>query len=171
MNSDYNLVLRLKDKDEEAFNVLYERYFRLVKHVTLQIIPSDNIAEDIVQQTFIKMYNNIDSYKNDVSFSAWLCTIAKNLALNEMKKQSRLTQLPEYEVKDDSSSPSGEYQSKELIQQIKDLLGVKDYNLLMLRLYHGLSYKELSDMTGETIAALTNRYHRAVKKVKKLLKS
>lgn len=116
------------------------------------------------------MYQNIDSYQNDISFSAWLCTIAKNLALNEKKKRSRLVSMPEYETEDYATTQENRFDQDNLIKQIKELLGEKDYDLFILRMYYGLSYQEISDMTGETIAALTNRYHRAQKKVKKDIK-
>lgn len=170
MSSENKLVQKLKEHDEEAFDEIYQKYFRLVKHVVFQILPSDMIADDIVQETFLKMYENIESYQNDISFSAWLCTIAKNLALNEKKKRNRLVALPEKEKADETMSIAEKSDNERLLKQVKEVLGEKDYNLLMLRLYHGLSYKELSDMTGETVAALTNRYHRAIKKVKREIK-
>lgn len=170
MNKDSGLVRRMKEHDEEAFDEIYQKYFRLVKHVTYQILPSDMIADDIVQETFLKMYENIESYQSDISFSAWLCTIAKNLALNEKKKRNRLTSMPEYETEKYSVTQENNVDQEKLIEQIKQLLGERDYNLFILRMYYGLSYQEISDMTGETIAALTNRYHRAEKKVKKNIK-
>ena len=170
MKSERSLIKKLKEHDEEAFDEVYQKYFRLVKHVAYQILPSDMIADDIVQETFFKIYQNIDSYQNDISFSAWLCTIAKNLALNEKKKRSRLVSMPEYETEDYATTQENRFDQDNLIKQIKELLGEKDYDLFILRMYYGLSYQEISDMTGETIAALTNRYHRAQKKVKKDIK-
>ena len=61
MKSERSLIKKLKEHDEEAFDEVYQKYFRLVKHVAYQILPSDMIADDIVQETFFKMYQNIDS--------------------------------------------------------------------------------------------------------------
>ena len=78
--------------------------------------------------------------------------------------------MPEYETEDYATTQENRFDQDNLIKQIKELLGEKDYDLFILRMYYGLSYQEISDMTGETIAALTNRYHRAQKKVKKDIK-
>lgn len=170
MNESKTLIKRLQNKDEQAFDEIYNRYFRLVKSVTLKILQNDTLAEDMAQETFLKMYENIASFTYETSFSAWLCTIAKNLSLNEQRKQNRLTRLPDYDIEDKSITPSEYCNEDSTIKQIKELLGEKDYELVMLRLYHNLSYKEISDMYNQTIPALANRYHRAVKKIKKNIK-
>lgn len=166
METSKHLIELLKKKDEPAFDEVYRKYYRLVKHVAYTIIPSECIAEDIAQETFLKMYENIDTYQNDVSFTAWLCTISRNLALNEKKKRSRLSEMPEYEKADNDMRPDEKAEENQLLERIKALLSEKDYDLLIMRLYHRLSYKELSKMTGESVAALTNRYHRIIKKIK-----
>lgn len=169
MKTEKALIRKLKEHDEEAFDEIYQKYFRLIKHVAYQILPSDMLAEDIVQETFFRMYQNIGSYQYDVSFSAWLCTIAKNLALNEKKKRSHNVPFPEYDTEKFSVAPQTQ-STDDILMKVKNLLGEKDYNLVIFRLYHELSYKEISDITGESVAALTNRYHRAVKKLKGAIK-
>lgn len=173
MSSVSNQLLeRLKAKEEDAFDQIYTQYFKLVKHIAYQYLPSDELANDIAQETFLKMYENIDTFTDNISFSAWLCTIARNLAINEMKKRQREVQLSQEieNTKDTSNTPDTITHQNTLLNQVKELLGERDYNLFIMKSYHGMSYQELSQLTGETIAALTNRYHRAVKKIKKNIK-
>jgi len=167
-----HLVERLKRKEEDAFDQVYTQYFKLIKHIAYQILPSDELANDIVQETFLKMYENIDTFTDNISFSAWLCTIAKNLALNEKKKRDRVVQLSEDIscTREEQETPAHISQQNSLLEEVKDLLGERDYSLVMMKAYHGMSYQELSELTGETVAALTNRYHRAIKKIKRNIK-
>lgn len=172
MNISTQLIERLKRKEESAFDEVYTQFFKLVKHVIYQIIPNDDISNDLTQETFLKVYEKIDTFQNNISFTAWICTIAKNIAINEKKKRDREVSLPEVEIEreDSAKTPDVICRENEVIAQIKELLGERDYNLFILKTYHKLSYEDLSNMLGETIPALTNRYHRAVKKIKKNIK-
>ena len=57
-SKDFSAVKRLKNGDQQAFEELYEKYFRLVKHVIYQIINNDMISEDLTQETFLRMYES-----------------------------------------------------------------------------------------------------------------
>ena len=169
-SKDFSAVKRLKNGDQQAFEELYEKYFRLVKHVIYQIISNDMISEDLTQETFLRMYESISSFENNTSFSAWLCTIGRNLALNEKKKRQREMEWKDYDKTDETSNPQEESQKKEDLERIKSFLPEKDYEIVIYSLYHRLSYQEISEITGESVPALTNRYHRAVKKIKEKIK-
>ena len=76
----------------------------------------------------------------------------------------------DYDKTDETSNPQEESQKKEDLERIKSFLPEKDYEIVIYRLYHRLSYQEISEITGESVPALTNRYHRAVKKIKEKIK-
>ena len=172
MKLSKSLVKRLKNHEEEAFDEIYHRYYRLVKHVVFQIIPNETISEDLAQETFLRMFENIDTFDNSQSFTAWLCTICRNLALTEKSKRNRYSQLPEdTDIKDESNpSPVQVYENLELIEKLKKILSKDEYDLFFLKAYHKLSYKELSELSGKSIPLLTTRYNRIVKKIKDKIK-
>ena len=124
-SKDFSAVKRLKNGDQQAFEELYEKYFRLVKHVIYQIINNDMISEDLTQETFLRMYESISSFENNISFSAWLCTIGRNLALNEKKKRQREMEWKDYDKTDETSNPQEESQKKEDLERIKSFLPEK----------------------------------------------
>lgn len=79
--TDKKLALRVIEKDEKAFNLLYEQYHDLVYYVVLQIVKHKEDAKDITQDTFIQLYQKIESYKGG-NFKYFILQIAKNLSFN-----------------------------------------------------------------------------------------
>ena len=71
------IIKKLKKGDEKAFDTIYEMYVKLIYHVIFQIVKNKLDAEDLTQEVFVKMYENIQSLKDNVQFKYWFLQIAK----------------------------------------------------------------------------------------------
>ena len=89
------------EKDEKACEVLYRKYFRLLEFLALEILQNPSEAEDVAQESFLKAFLHSKEYTQEVSFLAWLCRIAKNEALDRLRKRRRTVPLDEEKIKTD----------------------------------------------------------------------
>ncbi len=86
-NLDINeLIERLKKKDSEAWNMMIDRYSKKIYNFVLNFAGSRDDASDITQDIFLKVYNNIDKFKEDRSFVSWLLTLSKNYCIDYWRK-------------------------------------------------------------------------------------
>ena len=94
MDVNTKVIENLKKRNERAFNIVYKKYYRLVYYVAFDILHDASAAEEVMQETFIKLMSNIESYQDNGQFKKYITTIAKNLALNEYKKRKRYETVP-----------------------------------------------------------------------------
>ena len=87
---DTELMMRVKAGDQSAFKILVERYQRRVINVVYRLLGNREDAEDVAQETFLKVYLSAKSYKPQAELFTYLYTIATRLALNRLRKQRRL---------------------------------------------------------------------------------
>lgn len=162
------IIKKLKKGDEKAFDTIYEMYVKLIYHVIFQIVKNKLDAEDLTQEVFVKMYENIQSLKDNVQFKYWFLQIAKNHALNYVKKKSYVlndeyirNMAAEEEVVDDFEA---------LLNQFKGVLNADEIDIIALHLYHRMTFREIGLLREATTSAVNNKYARAIKKVREFYK-
>ena len=82
-------LTQLQNKSEKAFEEIYQKYHKLVFYVALQIVKDEDVAQDIMQDTFVKFMKQIDHYEDQGKIKQYLTTISKNLSLNYIKKAKK----------------------------------------------------------------------------------
>ena len=80
------MIKRLKNHDEEAFDYCYDTYKNLVYFQIIKVVKNRELTEELVQDTFLKMYQNIEKFDGKF-FKAWLLKIANNTAISELRKK------------------------------------------------------------------------------------
>ncbi|MFC1570719.1 RNA polymerase sigma factor [Candidatus Omnitrophota bacterium] len=185
-NEDILYIEKFKSGDERAFEHLYKKYKRPILNYLYGVLSNRARAEELAQETLVKVYLNIQSYRPTGKFSSWVYAIARNLAKNEFRRQShrksvsietKITadgSLSLKDVLDDGSPDPGKIlDNKDLREQINDTLSEMpaDYReVLVLCLIQGLSYKEASKVLNCSCDAVAIRLHRARKSFIKLVK-
>ncbi|MFW5701358.1 MAG: RNA polymerase sigma factor [Bacteroidota bacterium] len=172
--SDIELVGQIRgdsrQSQEAAFTELYNRYASQVHAYCYRVLGSEEQAEDVFQETFIKFFKNVRTDLKNSNIPGFLITIARNLCLN-VKRDRRPTVLIEnleFILRDYQN-----YEQKELLDMITRSLELveEDYReAFVLREYSGLSYQEISDVCGITVANAKSRVFRAKEKIKNILK-
>lgn len=144
-------------------------------HIRRMVTHHDD-ANDVVQNTFIKVYNNIEKFKQDSKLYTWIYRIATNESITFLnkrkKKQTEALDNGEFSLENVlSSDPYFDGNSAQLIlQQAIGLLPEKQKAVFNLRYFEEMSYKDMSDVMGTSVGALKASYHHAVKKIEEYIK-
>jgi RNA polymerase sigma-70 factor (ECF subfamily) len=173
-------LLRLFKSDETkhlAFNIIVKRYQeRLYWHIRKLVIIHDD-ADDILQNTFIKVWSSLQNFRHDASLYTWLYRIATNEALSwlNQKKKKSLLSLSNYDKLLENSLESDKYFNGDdlqmKLQQAILSLPAKQRAVFNMKYFDEMKYENMADILGTSIGALKASYHHAVKKIEKFIKN
>ncbi len=154
-----------------AFNQLVRKYQQKIYwHIRKMVIDHED-ADDLTQETFIKVWKHLENFRQDAQLYTWLYRIATNECLNFLKSKKRKFFLPINDVSaeltakiDQSDQISGDEIQLKLQ---KALLKLPDKQRLVfnMKYYDDLKYEEISEILGTSVGALKASYHLAVKKI------
>lgn len=165
------LVEGIKRRSESAFREVYDDYFKLLKHIIYKMVRNHDIANDLVQETFMKMYERIHTYTVDTNFKFWLIQIAKNTTLDYLRKeQKQLNITINEDAIENCIDENREQNYDHLYTKIERIVTKDEYEIVILRIFHGLKFHEIASMLEITTAVATNKYARAIKKLQKELR-
>jgi RNA polymerase sigma-70 factor (ECF subfamily) len=165
---DEDLMERFKGGDERAFVALYERYKRRVYAYCLKMVTSRELAEDVFQETFVRVARKREHFKSG-NFAGWLFAIARNLCLNALRDNVQHVSLDE--VQDSlpaEDEPEYEFNA-EILRNAIEQLPPDLREALVLRVYSGFSYNEISEITGTKLATVKVRIFRGKQKLHEIL--
>lgn len=177
--SEEQLLLQLQDTNQchAAFRELVSLYKeRLYWHIR-NIVKDHDDADDVLQNTFIKVFKNIGGFKGDSKLFSWMYRIATNEAINHLNKKAKNLHLTSEELKEhiignlesDVYFEGDEIQLK--LQNAIAILPEKQQQVFNMKYFEALKYKEISDILGTSEGALKASYHLAVKKIEEFLKT
>lgn len=167
------LLQQLRDPKtaQAAFSVLVGEYTEpLYWHLRRMVLDHED-ANDLLQNTFIKAWTNIDSFQGNAKISTWLYRIATNEALTFLSKQST---MPSVSIDDDESSPVNQLESDEFfdgdelqlrLQEALKTLPPKQQLVFNMKYFDEMKYEDMSEILGTSVGALKASYHLAVKKI------
>ena len=168
--SDEKLILRFQEGDINAYNELVKRYKDRLLNFVLRYFNNVEQAEDVVQDTLIKLYTHASYYKNVAKFSTWIFTIAKNNALTELRKNKRKTtdslwtdDVQVIDINSNEESLDSKVQNEIAIDQLNKFLDEIPENFRMavvLRDFQELSYEEISKILEIPIGTIKSRINR-----------
>lgn len=178
MIAEETLVQELKQKESraQAFEVLVNTYKeRLYWHIRRIVLDHDD-ADDVLQNTFIKVYKNIDAFKGESKLYSWMYRIATNESLTFLKQKSKKLKVSDQELKDqmvenlraDVYFEGSEIQLK--LQKALATLPDKQKLVFTMKYYQEMKYSEISEILETSEGALKASYHLAVKKIETYLK-
>lgn len=164
-----------KDRDM-AFAALYTRHQSTVFNIAFGVVNSSEDAENVVQETFIKVHRNLDGFAGKSQFSTWLHTVAKNTALNYKAHEERRPQSsgidPTVIGVTTKESPQGDYELDELKANLDQALTSLTDELkqtLLLVVNSGLSYEQVAEITNVPVGTVRSRVFRARQAIDKFL--
>ncbi len=169
---DLELYARLSHDDaaaQAALSILYRRYSQRIYTYCRKIIGESTTAEDLLQETFVKLLESGRQQRAIENFPAYLMTIARNLCLSHRARSKRqFVEVEDFHL----ASRDVPYEQRELLQLIQASLELlpEDYReAFVLREYNGLSYNEIADVIGESLDVVKVRIFRAKKKLRDIL--
>ncbi|WP_336716454.1 RNA polymerase sigma factor [Chryseobacterium mucoviscidosis] len=174
---DTEIISLMQDPrtQEKGVRALMDAYqSRLYWHIRRIIVDGD-LAQDTLQETFIKAYQNFHQFKNDSQLYTWLYRIATNEALqqiNKLKKMQKTDEDPEYHMQnliaDNTEGDTEEIQI--LLQNAIQSLPEKQKLVFMMRYYDDLPYEEISKIVDMSVGTLKTNYHYAKQKIEEYIK-
>ena len=178
--SSPEFVAKLKKGDRESFKYLYDHYAPNLYGVISNIVPSTDLANDVLQRSFVKIWQNIDKYDVEKgTFFTWMLNICRNLAIDEYRKwrrkKDKLIQAKEEGVhKSESHQTKGSNESfgsnEDLRLAIQDLPDDQQYVIEQLYL-GGLTQRELSKSDDIPLGTIKSRVRLALQKLRSSLKT
>lgn len=157
------------EEKDAAFRELYSRYERKVYAFCLRLTGNPNDAADVFQETFTRFYRHSQKDNEHVNnMLAYLLTTARNVFLNTQRNKVYWSPFEDEKV----SGQAPLYERSEMLNMISSALELLDHTYreaFVLRFYQGLSYREISEITGDSVSSLKVRVMRAKEQVKVIL--
>ncbi len=182
---DVQLMLEFQKGDKVSFEKLMDKYYKRVMNLVYRFVDDKDIAEDLTQDVFIKVYNNAHLYKPKAKFQTWLYQITKNTCLNELRRRKHpaVSLDKTFEVKGNplkqeladtkSLNPGETIDQKEIALVIKEAIASLPENQRMavtLRRYEQLSYNDIAQTMNCSTASVKSLLSRAKLNLKEKLK-
>ena len=178
-NKEYQFIKRLQERStsQEAFRELISEYKeRLYWHIRNMVKNHDD-ADDVLQNTFLKVFRNIEQFKGDSKLYSWMYRIATNEAITFLNKKARRLQITSEELqnlvidnlKSDVYFEGDEIQLK--LQKAIARLPAKQQQVFNMKYFQELKYREMSEILETSEGALKASYHHAAKKIEEYLKT
>ena len=169
--SDTSLMLKVKDGDLQKLGLLFERYKKLLFVYFYKLAKDQVVAEDLVQMVFLRVIKYRHAYRGDGSFKTWLFHIARNIHVDNWKKESRLGYKVSGEVSlDNLYHDDIEAERKEValarLEKALGLLDAEKREILVLAKLKGMRYKEIGALLKMTESNVKIKVFRALKELK-----
>ncbi len=181
------LVLRLKEKDEAAFEEVFQLYMDLIFNLSFSMLAEKSEAMDITQEVFLTLYRKIHRFRGECSLKTWLYRVALNQVSNRNRWWRRrfrhrtisldlnptLEQPKSVDLISDGPGPDRQLLSREVRKALReglDQLPFEQRAAVTLRDMHGLRYQEIADVLGANMGTVKSRIARGREGLRKFLK-
>lgn len=165
-DTDFQLVEQIQAGSDAAFDELLRRYKRPVVNFAWRILGDAGEADDVAQEVFVAVYQNIGAYEPQTKFSTWLFALARNACIDRIRWRKRHPAEPLDDVREIAtpSTVTGEVTAHEIGAEIAAAvahLPEDQRTAIVLSEYHGLSYAEIAQVMKCSTKSVESRLYRA----------
>jgi len=187
-NDEQVITEYLSSNKEEAFRVLLNKYTKHIYNFVRQMVPNNNDAEDVTQEVFIKVWKNLKKYKNGQNFKTWLFTIAKNSAIDFLRKRKAIvfsdleSEINKKGDKDDfnfsETIESEESLPDAMLQKIQDVnflnkllsqISTEYKTILLLHYQEDMTFEEIGEILDKPLNTVKSYHRRALLKLREMM--
>lgn len=163
------LISGCKLGDRKSQMEMYQRYYKAMYNISLRILNNTAEAEDVMQESFLKAFQKLDTYLGEVTFGAWLKKIVVNRSLDVLKARKALISIDQAPDIAEEEESEGYFEFKDLTMNvIKEALYTlpEGYRIaISLYLIEGYDHNEIAQILDITTATSRTQYHRAKRKL------
>lgn len=172
--TDYTLVTRVSNGDELAFRILFHRYRNKLYRYSLRYVKSSAIAEDILQDTFLKIWEQRQALQPVLNFEAYLFRISRNQIFNEFKKSTHQAAFEQFTLQNVSDNRQTEWDVvannyQEVLQSALDQLPPQRKQIFQLSRLDGLSHEEIAQQLNLSKNTIKVQINKALKSIRESL--
>jgi len=173
--SDRSLIARWRTGDQRAATLLVERHApALARFVAASGTDAREAVQELVQDTFVRAFGSLESFRGESSFRTWLFTIARRLVLDRRRSARRRRQVAEVQEEDaatefDALDVMVADETGRQLRRVVQRLTPTQREVFLLRVGEGMSYREIAQAVGTTEGAARVHYHNALRAVKELV--
>lgn len=176
---DFFLVQRALCGDQEAYSVIFKKYKVVLQIQITEIIRDNDLAADIVMETFEKAFQRLKNFQPDYQLSAWLVRIGRNCAIDYCRKRNRVNivsidegfddsedERPTLQLLDDSRTPEESMSFKQRLEFVKSIMNrlpELSRQVIQMKFFDDFSYEEIADELDCTTQQVKNIVHRGRK--------
>jgi RNA polymerase sigma-70 factor (ECF subfamily) len=180
VSPDATLLSRLLQKDVSAFEQLYDRHSRLVYGLVLRILQQASTSEEVVQDVFLQLWRNADQYDSSRGpFVPWLCTMARNRALDQLRlkserqrrREDQPDELPPLVVAPDYEKALDEKRRAERVRALMASLAPQQKKAIELAYFEGLSHSEIAAALKEPLGTVKSWIRNGLLRLKEGLRA
>ena len=172
---DEELVSRARNRDSDAMDELVRRHHASAFRVALGILKDEDAASDAAQDAFIKAIRGLDRFRGEASFRTWLLSIAANEARGLLRKAGRRREIEldmagavavSREAAEDTLEAA---QETDRLKAFLEELPEKQRQAVTLRIFEGLSFREVGALIGSSEGAARVNYHHGIRRIREML--
>ncbi|MBT2563114.1 sigma-70 family RNA polymerase sigma factor [Pedobacter sp. ISL-68] len=169
LQNDQDLMVRLKSGDKKAFATLYKLYAEQIFRRLMRLVKQESIAEELLQDVFMRIWENLENIDLEKPFRAYLYRIAQNLVTDLFRRAAYEKQLLDYliegmtELYNPIEESEHEVEVKHLLQQAIDSLPTQRRKVYILCKLEGKTYVEASQLLGMTVSTISDHIVKANK--------
>lgn len=176
LNTDFtqlvtnDVISRAKTGDHSAFKDIYNAYSAIAFTVAIRIVKQQELAQDVVQEAFIKVFRHISTYEGDVVFMAWFKRIVINEAINKLKAQNKfVSDIEEYDDNNNESLFNENWlNAQQDLQSLLAQLSVEYRAVFVLHEVEGYKHKDIAVLLGKSESYSKVTLMRCYKKLREL---
>lgn len=175
MEEDIKCIHEVLSGNKQAFELIINKYKNPLYATILRMTKNPHDAQDLVQESFIKVYKQLEKYNATGSFSSWLYRVAINHCMDEFRStryKTKQVEIAEGKVVM-TDHPEIIFMKKEKSRQLERLVATLPEDeriIILLRYVNELSYQEISELVDKPLSTVRNKLHRAKKKMRETVK-
>lgn len=158
-----------------AFEAIVNAYSRQLYWQIHHLLQNHDDTDDVLQNTFIKAWKGINSFKGDAALFTWLYRIAYNESITFLKQRRQMTSIDDEDFVEQPNFVADEYfdgnETEQVLMQAVSTLPAKQRQVFCMKYFEDKKYEEISSIVGTSIGALKASYHIAVEKITNFVKS
>jgi RNA polymerase sigma-70 factor (ECF subfamily) len=171
---DASLLARINTGDERAMSSLYSRYSRVVYSVALRVLNDPSSAEDILQEIFMQIWRNPDSFSAARgSLGGWLAVVSRNRSIDALRRRRPVTSLDDV-VLASGFNLANEAETNSMMERARGVIAKlpsEQRKTLEMAFFDGLTHSEIAEMTGDPLGTVKTRIRSALLTLRKAFQS
>lgn len=166
-----DILERVALGEKRALEELYHETRAVIYGFSLSITKNPSDSEDVLQESYLKIWANAKNYNAKGTPMAWILTITKNLSLMKLREKKRYQDLEpqEWDMSFHVDSETGTIEDRHLLEAALNLLNEEERQIILLHAVSGLKHREIAELLDMALATVLSKYHRGLKKLRKYL--